>query len=120
MPALCSMCTRENEARTQAKAALALGALCSNYASTLNDGEVYVDQEAQSEALGQGVISLLVPILTSWQPDAQAAASEALANLAFQVGPPAAYGHARMKYPPHTSLPRFRILRFAAPSVGWG
>jgi hypothetical protein len=81
------MCTRENEARTQAKAALALGALCSNYASTLNDGEVYVDQEAQSEALGQGVISLLVPILTSWQPDAQAAASEALANLAFQVRP---------------------------------
>jgi hypothetical protein len=88
VPALCSMCTRENEARTQAKAALALGALCSNYASTLNDGEVYVDQEAQSEALGQGVISLLVPILTSWQPDAQAAASEALANLAFQVRPP--------------------------------
>mmetsp|Transcript_36732 Transcript_36732/g.90406 ORF Transcript_36732/g.90406 Transcript_36732/m.90406 type:complete len:358 (+) Transcript_36732:437-1510(+) len=84
IPALCSMCTRENEARTQAKAALALGALCSNYAITLDDNQIYVHQEAQSEALSQGAVTLLVPVLTSWQPDAQAAAAEALANLAFQ------------------------------------
>mmetsp|Transcript_38829 Transcript_38829/g.97256 ORF Transcript_38829/g.97256 Transcript_38829/m.97256 type:complete len:358 (-) Transcript_38829:24-1097(-) len=82
--ALCSLCTRENEARTQAKAALALGALCSNYATCLSDTDVYVHQEAQSEALGHGAVALLVPVLTSWQPDAQAAAAEALANLAFQ------------------------------------
>lgn len=90
------MCTRENEARTQSKAALALGALCSNFATLLNDSEVYVDQEAQSEALGQGVVSLLVPILTSWQPDAQAAASEALANLAFQVREMHTHTHKRL------------------------
>mmetsp|Transcript_40106 Transcript_40106/g.78603 ORF Transcript_40106/g.78603 Transcript_40106/m.78603 type:complete len:357 (+) Transcript_40106:217-1287(+) len=84
VPALCSLCTRENEARTQAKAALALGALCSNYATTLNDADVYVHQEAQSEALNHGAVALLVPVLTSWQPDAQAAAAEALANLGFQ------------------------------------
>lgn len=65
--------------------------MCSLYQSsdycprrTLDDKELYVQQEAQSEALSQGAVTLLVPVLTSWQPDAQAAAAEALANLAFQ------------------------------------
>ncbi len=52
--------------------------------SILDDKELYVEQEAQSEALSQGAVILLVPILTSWQPDAQAAAAEALANMAYQ------------------------------------
>ena len=78
------MCSREYNAKTQAKGALALAALCSNFSSNLDDKKMYVFGAAQQEALNRGAITLITPILTAWQPEAQAAAANALADLSFR------------------------------------
>lgn len=78
------MCSREFGVKTQAKGALALAALCSNYSSNLDEGKMYVNAEAQEHALHKGAVTLITPILTAWQPDAQAAAANALADLCFR------------------------------------
>ena len=78
------MCSREFGTKTQSKGALALGALCSNFSSIMDESKLYVYTAAQQEALHRGAVTLITPILTSWQPDAQAAAANALADLCFR------------------------------------
>jgi hypothetical protein len=78
------MCSREFGAKTQSKGALALGALCSNHSINMDDSKLYVYAAAQQEALSRGAVTLITPILTSWQPDAQAAAANALADICFR------------------------------------
>ena len=81
---LAIMCSREFGAKTQAKGALALGALCSNFSSNTDEAKMYVYAAAQEEALHRGAVTLITPILTAWQPEAQAAAANALADLSFR------------------------------------
>ena len=50
------MCSREFNAKTQAKGALALAALCSNYSTNLDDTKMYVYSAAQHEALQRGAV----------------------------------------------------------------
>jgi len=50
------MCSREFNAKTQAKGALALAALCSNYSTNLDDTKMYVYSTAQQEALQRGAV----------------------------------------------------------------
>ena len=78
------MCSREFGAKTQQKGAVALGALCSNFSSNMDESKLYVYAAAQEEALRRGAVTLITPILTAWQPDAQAAAANALADLCFR------------------------------------
>ncbi len=78
------MCSRDFTPKTQAKGALALAALCSNFSSNQDESKMYVCPAAQEEALQRGAVTLITPILTAWQPDAQAAAANALANIAFR------------------------------------
>ena len=78
------MCSREFTAKTQAKGALGLAALCSNFSANMDDSKMYVEAAAQQEALNRGAVTLITPILTAWQPDAQAAAANALADLSFR------------------------------------
>jgi hypothetical protein len=81
---LIRMCSREFTPKTQAKGALALAALCSNFSSNQDESKMYVCPDAQKEALQRGAVTFITPILTAWQPDAQAAAANALANIAFR------------------------------------
>ena len=78
------MCSREFGAKTQLKGAVALGALCSNFSISMDESKLYVYTAAQDEALRRGAVTLITPILTAWQPDAQAAAANALADLCFR------------------------------------
>ena len=78
------MCSREFTAKTQAKGALALASLCSNYSINMDESKMYVYSAAQEEALHRGAVTLITPILTAWQPEAQAAAANALADLCFR------------------------------------
>ncbi|KAJ1484358.1 armadillo-type protein [Baffinella frigidus] len=82
--ALCIMCTREYEPRTQSRGAQAIGALASNFTLTLDESKIYFYEAAQEEALAQGIVPLLAPALSSWQPESQAAAAQALANVAYR------------------------------------
>ena len=50
----------------------------------MDESKIYVFEAAQEEALAQGIVPLLAPALSSWQPESQAAAAQALANVAYR------------------------------------
>jgi len=43
---------------------------------TLDESKIYFYDAAQEEALAQGIVPLLAPALSSWQPESQAAAAQ--------------------------------------------
>eukprot|EP00960_Hanusia_phi_P041048 754809-Hanusia_phi.AAC.3 len=82
--ALYTLCSKENDIKIQVHAAYAISALASNFTSTMDENRVYAYAAVQTEATQLKVVHTLTASLTSWQPELQAAAADALASLCYR------------------------------------